>query len=345
MKAFCRRLPAVTLLQAAQKDFADIRRFLILHEKYCTALAAFFVRSIPENGNTFVLKSRMPFEKQTYPSRRTETEVKTKTEKTRSLDGVLYISPGGMLYHCVHCAGDKKIKKETMRELQKLFTRYKISGMTGESAGSLFLERCLKRVLKAKPRQIRNCILMAFDEDKMRFKKTDGAAPFARFLFKRFRQLKKIKSSGAEPSLPKGCTVQRCSVKDTAALYALECAYCSEEVLPPWIALDEHKTRLLLANKLRTKLVFAVKNENGRFVSMAAAQATGFYYAQVGGVYTLPDARKQGCASFLLHTLCRELKSCSINPVLFVRRANKKAAVLYKNCGFRAYGLYRIVYC
>ena len=128
-------------------------------------------------------------------------------------------------------------------------------------------------------------------------------------------------------------------------MYALECAYCSEEVLPPWIALDEHKTRLLLANKLRTKLVFAVKNENGRFVSMAAAQAAGFYYAQVGGVYTLPDARKQGCASFLLHTLCRELKSCSINPVLFVRRANKKAAVLYKNCGFRAYGLYRIVYC
>lgn len=171
MKAFCRRLPAVTLLQAAQKDFADIRHFLILHEKYCTALAAFFVRSIPENGNTFVLKSRMPFEKQTYPSRRTKTEVKTKTEKTSSLDGVLYISPGGMLYHCVHCAGDKKIKKETMRELQKLFTRYKISGMTGESAGSLFLERCLKRVLKAKPRQIRNCILMAFDEDKMRFKK------------------------------------------------------------------------------------------------------------------------------------------------------------------------------
>ena len=171
MKAFCRRLPAVTLLQAAQKDFADIRRFLILHEKYCTALAAFFVRSIPENGNTFVLKSRMPFEKQTYPSRRTETEVKTKTEKTRSLDGVLYISPGGMLYHCVHCAGDKKIKKEAMRELQKLFTRYKISGMTGESAGSLFLERCLKRVLKAKPRQIRNCILMAFDEDKTSLKK------------------------------------------------------------------------------------------------------------------------------------------------------------------------------
>ena len=97
MKEFCRLLPAVTLLQAAQKDFADIRRFLLLHEKYCTALAAFFVRSIPESGNTFVLKSRMPFEKQTYPSRRTETEVKTKTERISSLAGVRYSKAGGML--------------------------------------------------------------------------------------------------------------------------------------------------------------------------------------------------------------------------------------------------------
>lgn len=345
LKNLCQNLPTVKLLRATQKDFTDIRQFLIGYEKYCTALAALFVRSIPESGNTFVLKSRMPFEKQTYSSRRTETEVKTKTEKTSSLDGVLYISPGGMLYHCMCCARNKKVKKQTMHELQKVFTQYKVTGMTGERSSSLFLERCLKNLLEEKPRETRDCILMSFGEDKTCLKKTSVAARFAEFLFAKFWQIKKLNPSGFEPVLPNGCTVQRCSAKDTAALCTAECAYYSEEVLPPWIPIDEHKIRLLLANKLRTKLVFAVKNKNGKFISMAAAQAAGFYYAQVGGVYTFPNARKQGCASFLLHTLCRELKSCALTPVLFVRCANKKAAALYKNCGFRAYGLYRIVYC
>ena len=293
-------------------DLSDVRKFLIPHERFCTALTSLFAGrpeaeslarfSLPASGRCGILRHR--------------TEI----------IGVLYISPSGLVYHCLPLSAFSPDEREQIAAQCAAFPKGSaVSSIVGCFEASRFLEYCFKLC----PKEARSYKLMYADA------KEDTAGCAKRSAHR---------CEEAFRSFPNGLSVRRCRSEHAPFLFPLVKAYYEEEVLPSWMSVDNDMLKLLTAGRLRTQFMFGLELPDGSFAATAGTNNLGIHCAQLGGVYTLPSFRRRGCASFLLRRVCEELRSRGYGPVLFVRSENKAALALYEGCGFSVCGDYAISY-
>lgn len=301
------------LAPVTEDDLNDVREFLIPHERFCTALTSLFAGrpeaesparfSLPASGRCGILRQR--------------TEI----------IGVLYISPSGLVYHCLPLSTFSPDEREQIAALCAAFPKGSaVSSIVGCFEASRFLERCFKLC----PKEARFYKLMCADTHA----ENEGG-----------RTERDVHRSEPSPrSFPNGLSVRRCRSEHAPFLFPLVKAYYEEEVLPSWMSVDDETLKLLTAGRLRTQFMFGLELPDGSFAATAGTNNLGIHCAQLGGVYTLPSFRRRGCASFLLRRVCEELRSRGYSPVLFVRSENKAALALYEGCGFCVCGDYAISY-
>lgn len=301
------------LAPVTEGDLSDVREFLIAHERFCTALTSLFAGrpeaesparfSLPASGRCGILRHR--------------TEI----------IGVLYISPSGLVYHCLPLWTFSPDEREQIAALCAAFPKGSaVSSIVGCFEASRFLERCFKLC----PKEARFYKLMCADTHA----ENEGG-----------RTERDVHRSEPSPrSFPNGLSVRRCRSEHAPFLFPLVKAYYEEEVLPSWMSVDDETLKLLTAGRLRTQFMFGLELPDGSFAATAGTNNLGIHCAQLGGVYTLPSFRRRGCASFLLRRVCEELRSRGYSPVLFVRSENKAALALYEGCGFCVCGKYAISY-
>jgi len=135
-----------------------------------------------------------------------------------------------------------------------------------------------------------------------------------------------------------------CEKKDAPALMKLHTGFLKEEVLPAGKELYMPSLLHDLEKILSTQTTIAIKGKDG-FIGKAQTNAASPKFIQIGGVYTLPQYRKQGCAELLTKTISNQILSKDKFPILFVNKRNKPAVSLYKKCGFKAFGTFCVVYC
>lgn len=135
----------------------------------------------------------------------------------------------------------------------------------------------------------------------------------------------------------------RCTQNELENLFPLEKKYFAEEVLPRGKKIADAEIALNLRQILKNQLCFALVSD-GEIVSKANTNAIGQNYAQLGGVYTLPQYRKNGYARQTVSALCRRIFNAQKNVALFVKEENAAANALYQSLDFRPAGQYSIAY-
>lgn len=127
-------------------------------------------------------------------------------------------------------------------------------------------------------------------------------------------------------------------------LFGLQEQYEIEEVLPAGRTFDGAACRLRLRHALNTQYILALEAPDGAYVSKAGTNAVGFGFAQIGGVFTPPAARRRGYARAVVSALAEKILQGGRRPVLFVKKENGAAAALYHSLGFRKICGYTIAY-
>ncbi len=145
------------------------------------------------------------------------------------------------------------------------------------------------------------------------------------------------------PSLPEGMSLVKCSISHADSLMPLQVSYSAEEVLPAGKKLYPYVERYVLEETLKKNCVLALK-KNGDFIAKAHMTLGGSSCCQIGGVYTKPDFRGLGCASFLVYSLSLEAEKLGKKTSLFVRKKNFSAIYSYRRAGFKNQGAYKIAY-
>lgn len=318
-----------SLAPITENDLNDVQEFLLPRERFCAALVSLFAnRPAAEAQARFLL-----------PASGACGILRHRTE----IIGVLYVSPSGLVYHCLPLLGNLQpeqgfsgasLKAEPssceLEQIAALCAAFPkgsaVSSIVGCFEASRFLERCFKLC----PKEARFYKLMCADTQA----ENEGG-----------RTERDVHRSEPSPrSFPNGLSVRRCRSEHAPFLFPLVKAYYEEEVLPSWMKVDDETLKLLTAGRLRTQFLFGLELPDGSFAATAGTNNLGIHCAQLGGVYTLPSFRRRGCASFLLRRVCEELRSHGYSPVLFVRSENKAALALYEGCGFSGCGDYAISY-
>ena len=302
-----------SLAPITENDLNDVQEFLLPRERFCAALVSLFAnRPAAEAQARFLL-----------PASGACGILRHRTE----IIGVLYVSPSGLVYHCLSLSAFSPDEREQIAALCAAFPKGSaVSSIVGCFEASRFLERCFKLC----PKEARFYKLMCADTQA----ENEGG-----------RTERDVHRSEPSPrSFPNGLSVRRCRSEHAPFLFPLVKAYYEEEVLPSWMKVDDETLKLLTAGRLRTQFMFGLELPDGSFAATAGTNNIGIHCAQLGGVYTLPSFRRRGCASFLLRRVCEELRSHGYSPVLFVRSENKAALALYEGCGFSGCGDYAISY-
>ncbi|MGI5172784.1 GNAT family N-acetyltransferase [Treponema sp. OMZ 840] len=303
----------------SEKDLPDVRDFLTRYEFLCTALTALFVRRRTQDSSLQFFLPRS--------GTCSLVRLKKKTGKD-FLIGVLYISPCGLVYHCLpffeknakdFFFGTEDSFAQLKHLLSNVFKNVPISSIVGSAPASLFLENCFNRRAK----EYRTYKLMKLITDSRK------AAEYGDLSF-------------AAPQ--KNISILRCLPEHGAALFPLIKAYYEEEVFSAYVKTEEDVLRRLFAGKLKTQIILGLTVPPGFFAATAGTAAIGMRYAQLGGVYTIPAFRRRGFACLLVSRLCTELQKNGYTPVLFTDTKNTAAYSLYTSCGFSVCGDYRIAY-
>jgi predicted GNAT family acetyltransferase len=125
---------------------------------------------------------------------------------------------------------------------------------------------------------------------------------------------------------------------DFAQWEQLNSAYFCELSLPLHATLEQRRTDFMV--RIRSGLWWGAFDDCYDLVSIAAINATYGSMGQVGGVYTRPEARKQGLAKAVMRLLiqdCRKrLRFAKL--ILFTGEDNTAARRLYEALGFEAAG-------
>ena len=148
------------------------------------------------------------------------------------------------------------------------------------------------------------------------------------------------------PQIPAQLKIRilRGSTRQLIPLFPLQKNYERQEVLLNPDAQDTFETFRWLKSILTREICFYARR-GFRYVAKANTNARGFDHIQIGGVFTVPQFRKQGYALHTVAALCR----CIIEeehkiPSLFVRCDNENAIKLYKNLGFEIKDTTKTVY-
>jgi ribosomal protein S18 acetylase RimI-like enzyme len=125
---------------------------------------------------------------------------------------------------------------------------------------------------------------------------------------------------------------------DFAQWEQLNSAYFCELTLPLQATLEQRRTDFMV--RIRSGLWWGAFDDGYDLVSIAAINATYGSMAQVGGVYTRPDARKKGLAKAVMRLLIQDCrKRLRFDKlILFTGEDNTAARRLYESLGFEAAG-------
>ena len=141
-----------------------------------------------------------------------------------------------------------------------------------------------------------------------------------------------------------GLTFIQCTKKDGEDLIGLQLEYIKEEVLPKNMSLNPPAERLVLDRLLKKGVVSALRSDDGIICAKAQINASSPRYDLVGGVYTSPEHRGKGYASYLMSHLVQNSFLNHRTTVLFADKTNTAALSLYRSLGFQTIADYSITY-
>lgn len=138
--------------------------------------------------------------------------------------------------------------------------------------------------------------------------------------------------------------IVRANIKDSGILLDLQARYEKEEVCQAKEEFPRCITLMNLEHILKDEIIYFAKIGN-LSVAKANTNAIGINYAQIGGVYTLPDYRGRGFASCVVNILMEHIKIKERKNIsLFVKEKNIKAIEMYKRLGLQEDGKFYISY-
>ena len=248
-------------------------------------------------------------------SRAPEFFMLTEGEDGEECRGVLFVSRGGKVLHCLApCVLESRAWQ---KELRSFFKGRKIASIGGEREANRFLERACGALFFSKT----DYIFMR------RFRDADGGA----------------ENSAKSPLAVKDAAIRACTEKDADELLPLQIAYEAEEGARRGDGAMAAKALMRLRGLLRGETVIACRDEStGRLLGKAGTNAKGFCWNQIGGVYTLPAERGRGIAAFMVAELARLSAAEGKDAVLFVKPGNKAAQAAYAKSGFKECGAFRV---
>jgi uncharacterized protein len=137
--------------------------------------------------------------------------------------------------------------------------------------------------------------------------------------------------------------IKRAKKRDAALLFPLEKNYLLEEVLTKNSIINQDAALINLRKTCMKQSVFFAVSEN-EIVAKVNTNGKGFGYDQIGGVYTKPEYRNQGISTHLMKILLNDIQKSGKKAVLYVKKENKPALILYKNLGFEIVSNYSADY-
>ncbi|MBI9103387.1 MAG: GNAT family N-acetyltransferase [Spirochaetales bacterium] len=140
-----------------------------------------------------------------------------------------------------------------------------------------------------------------------------------------------------------GLTIRRATVADAQLLFPLQQAYELEEVIMDPATFSPLLCMENLRKQLKNEIIFLAEMY-GVPIAKAGTNARGLYYAQLGGIYTIPAHRSKGFSQVLVQHLIKELNRLNLSTCLFVKPENTPAISVYKKCGMDDIGDFRISY-
>jgi len=157
-----------------------------------------------------------------------------------------------------------------------------------------------------------------------------------------------VQDSPAEPASAQqldslGIQLHCATPSETDTLYPLQEGYEREEVLLDGRSFQPQAAWHALKQALRHQIV-VYATSGGRAVAKAATNARGFYFDQIGGVFTEPAFRNKGIAQVLMRYILGFVQSAGKRASLFVKTHNASALTLYRNLGFQIADDFRIIY-
>lgn len=139
--------------------------------------------------------------------------------------------------------------------------------------------------------------------------------------------------------------IKKCKLEDFKKLIPLQKNYEIEEVLLSPSMFTPAASKQNLLDILSRQLTFAAEiSKTGEIIAKANTNESGFYYKQIGGVYTVPKYRNSGVATALVRTLCESIISNNFIPSLFVKKENIAAIRVYEKLGFEIKNNFQITY-
>lgn len=130
---------------------------------------------------------------------------------------------------------------------------------------------------------------------------------------------------------------------DAEALFGLQEAYEKEEVLFDPSEFQPMASRMHFWKSLRQQEIVALW-DGDQPLAKAGTNALTSRWAQIGGVYTVPERRGQGVQKRLMAFLLNRLSAQGRSACLFVKKHNTAAGHLYRTLGFTEDGDFTIVY-
>lgn len=241
--------------------------------------------------------------------------------------GVIFVSKPGLVLTCVPQNLPDKVFKEAIPVIANNFRQRKVYCVSGWSRGTQLVTAALQEKIGGKEssfsRQIiehRQYLFMCYDSRRCQ---------------------------GNFPQYP----VVQCNTEDLDALYHLQSAYDTVEVLPKNHSFKPELCRTNLQRLLQSGTLVAIPSstcdgsgENRQFMAKANVSALSWRFMLIGGVYTSDKFRRRGCAARLVQWLGDFAAKNQKQAVLFVRQENLAARHSYENAGFFFSGSYEIVY-
>lgn len=229
--------------------------------------------------------------------------------ETSHIEGIFAISDYGLLLQYIPLTAND-VSMEVAHKIAKIIKHYPLYCLTGIANGCDFF----RQILDMTERE-----LIAF-------------------------QLMELQKELPTPLLTKNwISIQKATVDDLDEIFPLQKKYELEEVIPQWDEFNEKNCKIHLRAILKKNIHFILK-EYGNSIAKVGTNAEGFHYAQIGGMYTVPEKRQQGYATVLLKQFLIYLNKKGYKTVLFVKNANKNAYSLYKKIGFDSIADFSIVY-
>lgn len=242
-------------------------------------------------------------------------------DKTNSFVGIILLSVRSVLLHCFPARISQDIAEYIAGSI---LHNTAVACVMGEKNNSIILEELINTFFSKKTVRFENYHLLTMENKKG--------------------------NSTADTFYETACSNLHCRIEiikpqetDAGKICPMEMDYMQNEVLaegekPSYgLCLDLVKTRI------RKGFLAAAKKED-TFIAKAVINASGFFWKQIGGVYTLPRYRNCGAAAALvcrLMEICDETKTKS---ALFVKTQNHAALRLYEKIGFIKTAGFRIAY-